>query len=150
MGPSPLLNLPGFDIVWGFTPDYMHCVLLGGARQFIELWLSHVGAAYYIESPQLLSQIDEMFCHIKPPQNLPCLPRFVNVRKYWEAMEWQQWLLYFSLPCLDSILDEQYLDHFSLLVKGIFLLLKGRVSSLDVENGTNFLVRFVVGVVFVL
>ncbi|CAN8007110.1 unnamed protein product [Ixodes pacificus] len=47
-GPSALINLPAFDIVWSFSPDYMHCVLLGVARQFLELWLSNVGAPYYI------------------------------------------------------------------------------------------------------
>ena len=26
-GPSPLLNVPLFNIVWGFTPDHMHCTL---------------------------------------------------------------------------------------------------------------------------
>ncbi|KAG0426594.1 hypothetical protein HPB47_026298 [Ixodes persulcatus] len=27
-GPSPLINLPGFDIVWSFSPDYMHLCCL--------------------------------------------------------------------------------------------------------------------------
>lgn len=107
-GPSPLINLPGFDIVWGFTPDYMHCVLLGVARQFTELWLSNVGEDYYIGSPQLLNKIDQRLCGIKPPQCLSRLPRTLNLRKFWKAMEWQQWLLYFSLPCLDGILPAEF------------------------------------------
>lgn len=35
-GPSTLINLAGFDIVWSFSPDYMHCVLLGVTGQFLE------------------------------------------------------------------------------------------------------------------
>ncbi|KAG0430356.1 hypothetical protein HPB47_022765 [Ixodes persulcatus] len=97
MGPSALINVAGFDIVWSFVPDYMHCVLLGVTRQSLELWLSNVGAAYYIESPQLLKEIDERLCHIKFPQCMARLPRSVLLRKFWKATEWQQWLLYLSL-----------------------------------------------------
>ncbi|XP_037503341.2 uncharacterized protein LOC119378205 [Rhipicephalus sanguineus] len=58
-GPSPLINLVGFDIVWGFTPDYMHGVLLGVTRQFMELWLCGVGTPYYIGSPNFIRRIDD-------------------------------------------------------------------------------------------
>lgn len=63
-------------------------------------------------------------------------------------MEWQYQLLYFSLPCLDGILAVEFFDHFSLLVDGIFLLLKDIVTPLDVQTSTDWLVRFVVGVQF--
>ncbi|KAL1444443.1 hypothetical protein MTO96_029864 [Rhipicephalus appendiculatus] len=147
-GPSPLINLPAFDIVWSFSPDYMHCVLLGVTRQVMELWLSSVGAPYYIGSPQLLQEIDERLCCIKPPQCIPRLPRSVQLRKYWKAVEWQQWLLYFGLVCLDGILPVRYLNHFSLLVKGTFLLLQDSVPSSDIAMSTDCLVQFVVGVQF--
>ncbi|XP_037522067.2 uncharacterized protein LOC119399326 [Rhipicephalus sanguineus] len=147
-GPSPLINLPAFDIVWSFSPDYMHCVLLGVTRQVMELWLSNVGAPYYIGSPQLLQEIDERLCCIKPPQCIPRLPRSVQLRKYWKAVEWQQWLLYFGLVCLDGILPVRYLNHFSLLVKGTFLLLQDSVPSSDIAMSTDCLVQFVVGIQF--
>ncbi|CAN7945486.1 unnamed protein product, partial [Ixodes hexagonus] len=147
-GPSALINMAGFDIVWSFTPDYMHCVLLGVTRQFLELWLSNVGAAYYIGSPQLLKGIDERLCHIKPPQCMARLPRSVLLRKFWKATEWQQWLLYFSLVCVEGVLPGCYLTHFSLLVRGIFLLLQDEVSSADIADSTDCLVHFVVGVQF--
>ncbi|MGH0139841.1 UNVERIFIED_CONTAM: hypothetical protein FKN15_009962 [Acipenser sinensis] len=38
-GPSVLYNIPKFDIVENFVPDYMHCVLLGVVRQMMALWL---------------------------------------------------------------------------------------------------------------
>ncbi|KAG0436716.1 hypothetical protein HPB47_017793 [Ixodes persulcatus] len=31
-GPSPTVKLPHFDLVWGFTVDYMHAVLLGASE----------------------------------------------------------------------------------------------------------------------
>ncbi|KAG0420889.1 hypothetical protein HPB47_003205 [Ixodes persulcatus] len=137
-GLLPLINLPGFDIVWSFSPDYMYCVLLGVTLQFLELWLSNVGAAYYIDSPQLQKEFDERLCHIQPPQCMPRLPRSVKLRKYWKAVEWQQWLLYISLVCIDGILPDRSLTPFSLLVRGIFLLLQDEVRGHCVQGRGKF------------
>ncbi|KAK8770130.1 hypothetical protein V5799_013404 [Amblyomma americanum] len=38
-GPSPLVNLKHFDLVCSQAGEYMHCVLLGVARQLTEFWL---------------------------------------------------------------------------------------------------------------
>lgn len=35
-GPSPLARLLQFDLVWGFSVDYKHCMLFGVTRQFTE------------------------------------------------------------------------------------------------------------------
>nr|XP_037268866.1 uncharacterized protein LOC119160751 isoform X1 [Rhipicephalus microplus] len=145
-GPSPLINLVGFDIVWGFTPDYMHGVLLGVTRQFMELWMSGVGAPYYIGSPQLIRMVDERLCAIKPPQCITRLPRSVELRKFWKASEWQQWLLYYSLVCVHRILPGKYHKHFSLLVKAVYLLLGDTVSAKDIRDSTECLVQFVIQV----
>ena len=54
-GPSVIGLLPGFDIVKGFVPDYMHCVLLGVTRHFVcDLWLdtSNNGRQFYL-GPQI-------------------------------------------------------------------------------------------------
>ncbi|KAG0436799.1 hypothetical protein HPB47_017753 [Ixodes persulcatus] len=49
-GPSPLTDLPYFNLVWGFSVDYMHCVLLGVIRQFTEYLFSSTNCRenYYI------------------------------------------------------------------------------------------------------
>lgn len=107
-GPSALINLQHFDIVWSFTPDYMHCVLLGVTRQLTELWLASVGEPFYIGAPDDLYELDERLLSIKPPLCFPRLPRSLLQRKYWKATEWQQWLLFFRCLvlwafCLRSI-----------------------------------------------
>ncbi|KAG0436782.1 hypothetical protein HPB47_017759 [Ixodes persulcatus] len=84
-GPLALINLSCFGNVWSFSPDYVHCVLLGLTRQFLELWLFNVGAPYYIGSPLLLKDIDKRLCHIKPPQCMARLPRPVLLLKFWKA-----------------------------------------------------------------
>lgn len=43
-GPSPAVGLPDFDLVWGFTVEYMHAVLLGVIRQITEILLSSVNS----------------------------------------------------------------------------------------------------------
>lgn len=145
-GPTPLMNLDHFDVVWGFTPDYMHCVLLGTTRQLVELWLTSVGKPFYIGCPALSTKLDKRLCSIKPPSCLHRLQRSLSVRRYWKATEWQQWLLCFSLPCLHGILKPLYLQHFALLVRGITLLLQDQVTQEDVSGSIDCLVQFALDV----
>lgn len=56
-GPSPLINMPYFDIVWGFVPDYMHAVLLGVIRQLTELLLNNSDQPYYTGSPNTMRML---------------------------------------------------------------------------------------------
>ncbi|XP_077519808.1 uncharacterized protein LOC144129530 [Amblyomma americanum] len=147
-GPSPFMNLKHCDVIWGLTPDYMHCVLLGVTRQLTELWLTEVHEPYYIGSPQIFQLLDARLLILKPPQCIRRVQRTLSVRKFWKATEWQQWLLYFALPCLEGILPSRYLKHFALLVQGIYLLLKDTVTVPNVTESTHCLVKFVVDTQF--
>ncbi|KAG0424038.1 hypothetical protein HPB47_000199 [Ixodes persulcatus] len=143
-GPLPLINVPGFDTVWSFRPDYMHCVLLGAVRQVTELWFSNVGEDHYIGAPRTLAVVDQRLqgqrlhlCFNRPP-------RSIKLRKYWKASEWEAWLLYYCLPCLRDILPEELLEHFALLVSGLYLLLQNHVTLEDVDTSTTKITKFVV------
>lgn len=107
-GPSPLINVPGFDIVWSFRPDYMHTVLLGVVRQMMDIWCSNVGKAHYIGSARTLAEIDGRLLSQRPPLCFNRVPRSLKLRKYWKASEWEAWLLYYSLPCLKGILEAMF------------------------------------------
>ncbi|KAG0434329.1 hypothetical protein HPB47_019180 [Ixodes persulcatus] len=143
-GPSPLINVLGFDIVWSFRPDYMHCVLLGVVRQVTELWFSNVGEDHYIGAPTTLAVVDQRLQGQRPHlcSNRP--PRLIKLGKYWKASEWEAWLLYYCLPCLRDILPEELLEHFALLVSGLYLLLQNHVTLEDVDISTTKITKFVV------
>ncbi|CAN7940957.1 unnamed protein product, partial [Ixodes pacificus] len=143
-GPSPLINVPGFDIVWSFGPDYMHCVLLGVVRQVTDLWLSDVGEEHYIGAPSTVAKVDRRLLSQKPHLSCNRPPRSLKLRKYWKASEWESWLLYYCLPCLEDILPKQFLEHVALLVSAVYLLLKSHVTMEDIDEGTRKITKFVV------
>ncbi|CAN8017040.1 unnamed protein product [Ixodes persulcatus] len=144
-GPSPLVNIPGFDIVWSFRPDYMHCALLGVARQLTDLWFGDVGKVYYIGAPRTAAEVDKRLLSQKPHQCFNRPPRSIKSRKYWKAVEWESWLLYYCLPCLKSILPAEYLEHFALLTSALYSLMKSLVTNEDVDESTVKITKFVVG-----
>ncbi|XP_077541255.1 uncharacterized protein LOC144153486 [Haemaphysalis longicornis] len=145
-GPTPWMNLDHFDVVWGFTPDYMHLVLLGTTRQLLDLWLTSVGKPFYVGCKDLFTQLNKRLCSIKPPSCLHRLQRSLSVRKPWKATEWLQWLLCFSLRCLHRILKPLYLENFALLVRGITHLPQDKVTEEAVSESIDCLVQFALDV----
>lgn len=61
----------------------------------------------------------------------------------YKANEWRAWLLFYSIPCLQEILAPKYFKHFSLLVSGIYLLLKDSISEEELLFAEECLCQFV-------
>ena len=59
------------------------------------------------------------------------------------ATEYRNWLMYYSLPCMKGILDEEYYQHYSLLVGGITFL-SGRSISPEQLEMADMLLRCMV------
>ncbi|XP_077491319.1 uncharacterized protein LOC144101951 [Amblyomma americanum] len=142
-GFSPLARLPDFDLVWGVCPDYMHCVLEGVTRQLADTWFGCVQSASYIGVPATLSQVNTRLLSIKPPQWFSRLPRSIGERALWKASEWKWWLLFYSVPCLEGILPEEYLHHFCSLVAAVYILLKDEMTEEDIHEAMDKLSCFV-------
>lgn len=142
-GPSPLINLPHFDIVWGFVPDYMHCVLLGVAKQVTELFLHTSDQPYYIGNPNTMRVLDNRMSCIKPPHLITRLPRPLSECKHWKASEWRAWLLFYCVPVLSGMLPQQYIKHLSLLVSSVFILLQEQITFDDINKADEMLFEFV-------
>ncbi|KAH7959014.1 hypothetical protein HPB49_007323 [Dermacentor silvarum] len=75
-GLSPLVNLPGFDLVHGQAVEYMHCILLGVTRQITDYWFdpSNSQEDFYIGSSQSAEPRCVEHCPSKsgdPPRS-PC------------------------------------------------------------------------------
>lgn len=143
-GPTPLANIPHFPVVWGFPPDFMHCCLLGVTRQLAELWLSSpAGEDHYIGSTANIDLLNKRLNNIQPPNVIIRTPRPISERKYWKAIEWHNWLLFFGLPCLLGILPHQYLHHFCILVRAMSILLQKSISPEDGNSADMLMTAFV-------
>ncbi|XP_051807764.1 uncharacterized protein LOC127535044 isoform X2 [Acanthochromis polyacanthus] len=142
-GPSPLINMPYFDIVWGFIPDYMHAVLLGVVRQLTELFLHSSNQPYYNGSPTTMQVLNKRMSCIKPPHLITRLPRPLSECRHWKASEWRAWLLFYCLPVLNGVLQQRYFRHLSLLVSSVFILLKEQITFDEINKADEMLFEFV-------
>lgn len=142
-GPSPIIDLPHFDLINSIVPDYMHCVLLGICRQMSTLWFDskHYKQPWYIGLNT--TRVDRQLLAIKPPSTFSRSTRSITERKYWKAHEWQNWLLYYSLPVLKGVLPNKYLSHWALLVEGVGILLGSRINQADIDHAREALEVYV-------
>jgi len=84
--PSPLLQLPSFDIVNGIAIDSMHCVYLGVVKQLIGLWFNskHSGQRWYCGNR--VEMVDKRLLEIKPPSVITRIPRSIQHHvKFWKG-----------------------------------------------------------------
>ncbi|KAH9374913.1 hypothetical protein HPB48_022962 [Haemaphysalis longicornis] len=140
-GPSALMKLRGFNLVWGLPPDYMHCVLEGVTKQLTELWLADSGRTFYIGKEAKL--LESRLGAIKPPITFSRTPRPLSERTFWKATEWRHWLLFYSFPCLAGVLGDSYLSHFALFAKAVFLLLTDVVRESAIREAEKLFCTFV-------
>lgn len=143
---SPLVLLnpsTGFDIVNSFPVDYMHCVLLGVTKQFLDLWFN----SKYHESPWYIGTsqkyVDQRLLTIKPPSDIPRVPRSVKIAQRWKAAECRSWLLFYSGPVLYKILPAKFLKHWLLLATAVFYFLKDNITDNDMAMATSKIATFV-------
>ena len=105
------------DLVRGIPIDYMHCVLEGVTKWMVEKWFasSNHGSPYYIG--RHLKAVDLNLLNQRPPHDFSRVPRSLSKhRHHWKASEFRNWLLYYSLPILSSILPPLYFHHYALFV----------------------------------
>lgn len=136
--------LPGLDIISGVTIDYMHCVLLGITKMLLTLWTdnSYSAQPWYL-GPDNIKKLEERYLAIKPPNVITRTPRsLLKNLAHFKASELRAFLLYYSLPCLWGLLEEDYFQHLLLLVNGIYLLLQDSISPSDIESSSLMLLHF--------
>ncbi|KAL7290770.1 hypothetical protein TKK_0015517 [Trichogramma kaykai] len=140
---SPLLLLNQFDIIEGFVPDFMHVLPLGVVRQFAEYWFSSKRNPYSLSERQI-KRVDTYLDSIKAPSHLSRFSRSINDRKYWKSREWENWLLYYSLPIISDFDEmEEYAQHWSLIVASVHLLLKDSISVQEIQQANMLIKLFV-------
>ena len=146
--PSCLINLNNFNIIIGFLLDYMHCICLGIAEQFVDLWLSSNSA--YSLSAQHIREINSIVTDVKVPNQVQRLSRSIQEKKYWKSREWENSILYYSLPILLYFSHmKKYAEHWALLVTALHILLKKDITRQEIIYTDNLLKKFVVQTQFI-
>ena len=80
-----------------------------------------------------MKKLEERYLGIKPPNVITRTPRSVLKNlSHFKASELRSFLLFYSVPCLWGLLEEEYFQHLLLLVNAIFLLLQDSISPNDI------------------
>lgn len=120
---SIIANLPNFNIVSGFSLDYMHLVCLGTVRKLILLWIKGpVGIRY---PTWKIKEISNFIQNIK--KNIPCdfarKPRKLEDVHRWKATEFRVFLLYIGTIVTKTSLSDLHWNHlFKLNICMVILL----------------------------
>jgi len=147
-GPSVLMGLLYFNLIWGFAIDYMHAVLLGIVKTHMKLIFEASRRKYWSNVTErtaiddIYKSIDERLLQIKPPTGITRVPRSISMWKCWKASEWRSWLLFYCIPCLDGLIKEKYIVHISLLSRAVSLLLQSSVTLDEVNEAHGLLMEY--------
>lgn len=127
-GASIFMLFKNFNLVDGFVPDWMHGVCLGVVKNLIALWLNseNRSKAFYVGDK--IATINKRLTSIKVPDLLPRKPRSLSDRAYWKVLK--------------GILHHTYLQHYSLLVSAMALLVGEKITPDELTEADNLIDLF--------
>ncbi len=120
--------------------DYMHSVLGGVVKRFFRYWFD-IKCEQSIKTHTI--EIDKRLLSIKPPHFIPINPRSIEQRAKWRANEYLTFLLYYSLPILNGILEPKYFLNLMKLVVSMECLLNRRIKRENLTIFNNIPISFV-------
>ncbi|KAK3928231.1 Phenylalanine--tRNA ligase alpha subunit, partial [Frankliniella fusca] len=108
-GPSVIMGLLYFNLIWGFAIDYMHADLLGIVKTHMKLIFEASRRKYWLDVTErtaiddIYKSIDERLLRIKPPTGITRVPRSISMWKCWKASEWRTNILCTFLYFLERL-----------------------------------------------
>ena len=137
---TPLKELSHYNMVKSFVPDFLHCGLFGVARQFCRYWFGSGKFGFTIRKSR--NEIDELLNKQIVNSAAQKLPRTVQERRHWKAMEFLNWLIYYSVPMICQFLEKKYVDHWLLLVEGMYILLQNEITFDELNHSKRLIESF--------
>lgn len=140
---SCLVAAKNFDLIFGFSIDYMHCVLLGILKKLLSLWLdtsNHLKPFYIKKKQQIL--LSNRLIKIKPISEIMRKPRSIFLRADFKANEYRSLLFYYLYFALGGLLDAKYVKHFRLLSSVVYSLSKETILFDTIEQAKQQLNEF--------
>ena len=125
-------------MVWGFPVDYLNAELSGIVKYLWDVWIQTK-----VITAQGVRELKLRLLKMTPPHEIHRQPRPINEKAKWKVSEWQSWLLFYSSICLQGLIPTQLLDHYTLLVESIFILLQDSISEAELRLCVEKLLIFV-------
>ncbi|CAD6208789.1 GSCOCG00003597001-RA-CDS, partial [Cotesia congregata] len=135
-GPSELLSLPNFDMVWSFPFDSMNTWDLGVTKFLWELILKGLNKEETL-------RLDELVNTIKPPCTVGIFPKAFTDFNNFEAKDFNALLLFYSIPIGFDIFSDDIMYLLALLSKGLFTLSQHEISEDELNECEEMLIIFV-------
>ena len=135
--------MPWFDLVLGIVPDYMHGVMLGATKTLMYLWFSATNHKKPFFIGNKLKRLSKRMKSRCPPDYIERLPRDLEQHfNHLKAAEYEAFLLYYGIPCLQGYLPDPYLEHFAMLSESIHILLGDSISNAELDRAELMLNQF--------
>lgn len=137
------IAIPEFDLIHGFTIDYMHCLLIGTTSKLVGLWLDPKkrNARYHISTENKVT-LNKRLLAIRPPSFITRKPRSLGEKEFFKANEWRSLLLYYLRYCLAGNLPTEYILHFELFSSATYILSKKKIHKNEIKTAREMLIRF--------
>lgn len=140
--PSQLVILKKCNIIEGFTPDPMHIVSNIG-KLFTNIWFGNKNHSSIYLTKQQLTDINLLMKKIKVPHQIGRLSRSLADKEFWKAREWENWILYYSIPIISLYLEKKYVSHWLLLVEALHILSRDVITIAELNHANSLLHKFV-------
>lgn len=132
-GPTPLADLPGFDFIKAFVPEYMHACCQGVFKLMIKLWTFQKYSKEPWSVRETLEVLNSRLLNTKPPYEITRVMIALDDLSNWKASMFRAFVLFY-VDVLEDVLPKEFFDHFVNLSYGMFVLLQEKVSVSDVEK----------------
>lgn len=146
-GHSTMMLFDTIDIIDSFPVDYMHNVLLGVAKDLIEIWLGKRKIPQppykeYMLKPASRQILENRILALKPYSDFSRKPRSINEIGSYKATELLNCLFYYLRYSLVGILPTPIIKHFEKLSAGIYILCKRNIKYEEIQTASNLLIEF--------
>lgn len=143
---SAMVALPEFDLINGFTIDYMHCICMGIVKKIVSIWLDkkNKNQQYYLTEAKVAA-VDRFMSQIKPPSFFTRRPRSIKEFPNYKACEARAFLLYFFYPTFSFLcaLPSKYIEHMQVLSAAVYTLLGTNITTEVLDDVHKSLIHFV-------
>lgn len=142
-GNSLLYNIL-YDFIRSMGIDIMHGCFLGVAKLMVSLWFDTAYADQPFSMCHLLELVDARLNKISPPSSVQRMPKCIAKQLgYWKALEYKMFLIFYSVPVLNGLMERRYFHHLCKLVSALYLLNQDSISPNQIHEAHELLKDYV-------